>query len=435
MTTSERATAARAADDEPAAEPGLGRNSLALAVSALITGVLGLIYWALIGRTYPAREVGAAAAVITTATMLSAFGNLSFGALFERFIPIAGERLPILVRTGFGVGAVVGGLLAVGFVFIGPTDEMFDGALDRALFPVVVVAFSVFALLDHTAVGLRQATWAAQKNVAHAVIKSVMVIALAFTASRQAIVWTWVAPSVLLALVLAVVVMRRIRSQPAVIGPEVLPGRRELGTYLAGTYVLYVVGSLAPLMLPLIVVSELGAELNAYFAIAWSLVTAVVVLLTMLMGPYIAAAAADPAGAYVLTLRFIAIIGAVGLAGAAFLGIAGPTLLSLVGEGYRDFGGPVLQLAAVGLALALVGFAYSAVSRLRRRLRFAVAAQCVNAALMLGLGILWVDSDGLEGLGRAFVTAELVTATLVFVPLILALSSLRGTVTVGRHRR
>ena len=36
----------------------LERNSLALTVSAAVTGVLGLVYWALLGRLYPAREIG-----------------------------------------------------------------------------------------------------------------------------------------------------------------------------------------------------------------------------------------------------------------------------------------------------------------------------------------------------------------------------------------
>lgn len=433
MTTSEPAPTALGIDADRVEadrsdEPGLGRNSLALAISAAVTGLLGLVYWALIGRMYPAREVGAAAAIITTATMLSAFGNLSFGALFERFVPVAGRKLPALVRTGFVTGAVVGALLAVGFLWIGPTDSLFTGWLDRALFPVVVVSFSVFALLDHTAVGLRRGTWAAQKNISHAVIKCVLVLACAAVATRATIVWTWVGPAVVLSAVLGVVVIRRIRAEPALSGGQTLPPTKELGGYLAGTYLLYVVSALAPLLLPLIVVAHLGTELNAYFAIAWSLVTALVVLLTILMGPYIAAAAADSANAYRLTQRFLLIMGIVGGGGAAFLGLAGPALLSLVGPQYREFGGPLLQLAALGIVPALFGYAYSAISRLLGRLRYAVAAQCVNAALMLGLGVAWVDVDGLRGLAYAFITAEVTTALLVIIPLALAVRRVRQSV-------
>ena len=425
MTISETPRAAIHSETSRDDGPGLEQNSLALAVSALVTGVLGLVYWALIGRVYPAREVGAAAAIITTATMLSAFGNLSFGALFERFVPVAGHKLSALVRTGFVAGVVVSALLAVCFLCVGPADKLFTGTFDRVLFPVVVASFSVFALLDHTTVGLRRATWAAQKNIAHAVIKSVLVLAFSAITTRATIVWTWVGPAVVLSLVLGLVVIRRIRSESASAVDDSLPGRRELGTYLAGTYLLYVVGALAPLLLPLIVVAHLGTELNAYFAIAWSLVTALVVLLTILMGPYIAAAAADSANAYRLTQRFLLILGIIGVSGALFLALAGPLLLSLVGPQYRALGGPLLQFAAVGIVLALFGHAYSAISRLLGRLRYAVAAQCVNATLVLGLGIAWVDVDGLKGLAYAFITAELATTLLVIVPLIISIRRIR----------
>ena len=195
----------------PSAEGhSLERNSLALTVSALLTGVVGLVYWAILGRLYPAREVGAAAAVITTATMLSAFGNFGIGGLFERFLPLAGQRSKSLVGAGFAVGAVGGLLLGGGFLLLGPTSEMFLHPFEYWLFPVVVVVFSTFAMLDHTAVAFREAGWAAGKNVAHAIVKLVLAAALAFTASHLAIIWTWTVPALIAALVLGVMVARRL---------------------------------------------------------------------------------------------------------------------------------------------------------------------------------------------------------------------------------
>ena len=100
----------------------IARSSAALVVSGLGTAVLGLVYWVLAGRMYPASEVGAAAAVITTATMLSAFGNLGIGAYLERFLPIAGERSLTLPSRGLLIGASCGALLGCGFLIVGPTS-------------------------------------------------------------------------------------------------------------------------------------------------------------------------------------------------------------------------------------------------------------------------------------------------------------------------
>ncbi|MGG7102471.1 lipopolysaccharide biosynthesis protein [Rhodococcus sp. 24CO] len=405
----------------------LERNSLALTVSALLTGVVGLVYWAILGRLYPAREVGAAAAVITTATMLSAFGNFGIGGLFERFLPLAGQRSKSMVGAGFAVGAVGGLLLGGGFLLLGPTSEMFLHPFEYWLFPVVVVVFSTFAMLDHTAVAFREAGWAAGKNVAHAIVKLVLAAALAFTASHLAIIWTWTIPALIAALVLGVMVARRLRTPDHQSAPSQLPPRREIGNYLAGSYGIYVVSALAPLLLPLIVVSRMGADANAYFAISWSLVTAVLVLMTMLMGPYVAASASsDPTRLYGLTLRFFAILGAVALSGVLLFAVIAPVMLEIVGKPYAEQGTPLLRLAAIALIPATVVAAYTAVARVRRRLRLAVAVQICNAALILGLSLALIDEHGLVALGWAYIVAESVSAVILVVPLTRAVLAMRS---------
>lgn len=423
MTTADSAVATG-----ESSRPGksLERNSLALTLSAGVTGVLGLVYWAVLGRVYPAREVGAASAVITTATMLSAFGNLSLGALYERFLPLAGSRARSLVRGGFAVGSCCGALLGAGFLLWGPTDEMFDGWLQAATFPVIVAVFSAFALLDHTSVGLREAGWAATKNVAHAVVKLAAALALGFTASRLAIVWSWTIPAMIGAAVLGVAVARRLRG-PQFSGAEpMLPPRREIGSYLAGSYGIYVVGALAPLMLPLIVVSRLGADANAYFSISWSLVTAVLVLMTMLMGPYVAGAAAAPDDVVALTRRFFGVLAVVTAGGVVLFAGIGPVLLGFVGEDYAETGTPLLRLAAVALVPAVVGFAYNAVARVRRRLRLAITVQIANAVLILGLSLALIDDHGLAAMGWAYIAAETLSAVVLAVPLLRGVRALRA---------
>ncbi|MGW6692156.1 lipopolysaccharide biosynthesis protein [Rhodococcus sp. NPDC054953] len=408
------------------AGPGksLERNSLALTVSAALTGGLGLAYWAVLGRLYPASEVGAASAVITTATMLSAFGNLALGALFERFLPLAGTRAATLVRNGFAIGGCGGLLLGASFLVWGPTDEMFAHPLQAASFPLVVAVFSGFALLDHTAVGLREAGWAATKNVVHAAVKLVAAAALAFTASRVAIVWTWTVPALIGAAVLGVAVARRLRGPDLRDVPPALPPAREMGTYLAGSYGIYVVGALAPLMLPLIVVTRLGADANAHFAIAWSLVSAVLVLMTMLMGPYVSGVAADPDRVRELTRRFLLVLAAVTAGAVVLFAILGPVLLDVVGAEYAETGTPLLRLAAVAVLPASIAFAYTAIARVRRRLTLAITVQIGNAALILGLSVALIGDHGLAAMGLAYLVAESASAAVLAVPLLRALRSL-----------
>ncbi|MFM9376062.1 polysaccharide biosynthesis protein [Gordonia sp. VNK21] len=410
----------------PDADTAIARNSLALAVSAAGTAVLGLVYWVVMGRLYPAAEVGAAAAVITAATMLASFGNLGLGAYFERFLPVAGPARGRIVRRGLTAGAGAGLLLGSIFVLVGPVDEMFSGRTELLLFPLFVVALSLFAMLDHLAVGLHRADWAAGNNIGHAVAKLAGAALLAGLAGRLAITGSWILTAVLAGAVIAVPVARRVRAAGmSGAAGELLPPGREQARFLAANYGVFVVTALAPLILPMVVIARVGADQNAYFALVWSLMSAVLVLQTMLTGPYVAAVAARPDRFTALSARFGAILGGVSVLACLALILLGPVVLALAGRDYAENGGRVLQTAAAALPLAACGAAYTALCRIRRRLLPALAVQLISAGLMLSLTLLWIDDHGVIAAAWALLAAEGTAAVLVTTPLVRAWRSSR----------
>ena len=416
----------------------IARSSAALVVSGLGTAVLGLVYWVLAGRMYPASEVGAAAAVITTATMLSAFGNLGIGAYLERFLPIAGERSLTLPSRGLLIGASCGALLGCGFLIVGPTSEMFDGAAQMWMFPIVVVVLSSFAMLDHVSIAMGRADWSAQKNIVHAVAKLAAAATLALSADRLGLIGSWVVTAAIAAALLWWVARRELRLRAADLASTsmALPAWRTQRRFLAGNYGVYVAGAITPLILPPVVIARVGADQNAYFSIVWSLVSAVLVLLTMLLGPYVAAMSADdaarPANSPVLpnspvspnvqvalrrTRQFVAILVGGAMVAALVLIVIGPVFLRLAGPDYAAHGTVLLRLGATALPLAAVGLAYVGICRVRCRLGPALAVQVISAVTMLSLTAAWIGDHGLIAAGWAMIIAEGTAALLVAVPL------------------
>lgn len=382
----------------------LARGSLALTVSAAATASIGLVYWIVVGRLYPASEVGSAAAVITAATMLAGFANLGFGSYFERFLPVAGARRSRQVAGCLMIAAVFGLVLGTVFVFVGPTEEMFANTTQRVIFPLFVVILSAFALLDHVTIGMHRAHWGAGKNIAHSVLKLICAVIASFFIGRTGIAGTWVGAALLTALVVGYFAVRAMRAQPA--PGDDLPPLGERVAFTAGNYGIFVVGALTPLMLPMLVIAAVGADHSAYFSISWSLLTAVLVLLTMLTGPYVSAASVPGADVRALTVRFGAIL--FGIAGVACVGLllAGPVVLRLAGPDYARYGGPVLRVAACALPLAAVGYAYTAMCRVRRRVRSALVVQIITATLLISLTAWLLPHRGLVAAGWAMLIAE-----------------------------
>ena len=393
-------------------------DALALTASTAITALLGLAYWTIAARGFPIAEVGRASAIVSAATALATVSNLSLGGMYERFLPVTGrDTRHYLVRGGL---ATAGLALLLGSVFllVGPSRRLFVHDWEWIGFPFLVLTLAQFALLDNTLVGLRRARWAAGKNIVHAVVKLALVAAALVLAmvGGESLVLAWAVPAAVLVLLYLPFVRRVCGSEPVQTLEPVLPPRRELWSFFGSSVGIMVVAALAPLVIPLIVVDWLGPELNACFTMAWTLFSALALLLGTVVGPYIAQASAPGADVRRLTARFAAILVALAVAGAVFLWFGAPLLLGLLGERYAVETESLVRLMALSLPLSLVGMLYAGVARVARRLRLAMAMQVLTAVVAVTGTALTIDRFGLDAIGYSYLVIEAVTTVILLVP-------------------
>ncbi|WP_200936645.1 lipopolysaccharide biosynthesis protein [Rhodococcus sp. Leaf278] len=413
------------ADPNPESGPGskasdrnLALNSLALMLSTAITGALGLLFWAAAGRLYPVAEVGSASAVITSAVMLSTLSNLSLGSMYERFLPISGRLAKSFIVRGYITVTAFAFVLGGGFLLVAPVDEMFTNTAEIVTFPFFVAVLAVFALQDQTSSGLGVARWAAAKNIFHAVVKFVMLLALFATERSTSIISAWAVPAIVASIFVLRAIMKNVRTEQRYAGKPDLPPQREMWAYFGSAYGITALGSLAPLLVPMIVVATLGAEQNAYFSLTWSIVSALYILISVLIGPYVAEVAAHPQQFHRLTKRFMTLVCIVAVGGSIFLAFIAPFGLGLIGQGYRDQGTIIVQLAALTIPLSVVGSLYDGLARVRRRMRLAVIVQVVATSIIIGGSIGLSSSMGIAAVGWAYLAAEAFGALVLIVPLI-----------------
>ncbi|MBV9354703.1 MAG: hypothetical protein JO023_04160, partial [Chloroflexi bacterium] len=125
-------------------------NAGALAASRAIAAVLGLGYWSVATRLFPAAAVGFAATSISAMTLLGTAGMLGIGSLLLGELP----RQPGRERPLIGVGLLAAGLggLALGTIFIGLASRL---SADLTPLASSVLSGTVFALgVGLTAMGL-----------------------------------------------------------------------------------------------------------------------------------------------------------------------------------------------------------------------------------------------------------------------------------------
>lgn len=404
---------------------GLGIDIVAVMTSSAATGVLGFVFWTVAARGYDTAEVGRASAIISSATLIAILANFSLGSLYERFLPLAGVRTQRLVREGTAFVACAAVLFGVIFIGVGPRAQLFPNPLEMLLFPLFVAVLAIYALQDQILIGLSRARTIAIKNISQSTVKLIVITALIPLATGAAIVWSWVLPAAAITAIIAVVIIRR--ETGARTGTPNLPARRELFTFFASSYAINAINVIVPLVVPLIVVAQLGTEMNAYFSMCWLVVNTLGALIVATSAPFIAAASTPGADVRACTKRFVLLCGGSAVAGCVTLILLAPFILGILGPRYAENGTTLIRIMALVLPAVALTTIYTALARLQRTLRLAVISQVLLGVLVVVGVILTTPRWGINAVGYTYLTGELLITLVVLLPTVVLLRKVAVT--------
>ncbi|MCM1975022.1 lipopolysaccharide biosynthesis protein [Streptomyces sp. G1] len=408
-----RARLAAALPREP-----LLRNGHLLAVSSLVSTVLGAVFWVFATHWYDARTVGLNYATVSAATLLSTIGQLNLSDFLVRFLPAAGRHTRRLVLACYAAGIGFSVLAAVAFLALVPVVAP---RLDFLLDPVTAVFFvtytagyAVFVLQDGALTGVRSPGWVVNENLIFAVVKIVLLAAGAALALFAGILISWAGALVVALLVANWFLLRRAVPRHEKEAPDAERPPRLVG-YAVADYAGSLFRMAAYSLMPLLVLNAMGAEYSAYFLIAWAVGCIPYMLVANMGSSLIVESARDPRQLNPHTVRVLRHSALAMAAAAALIIVVAPTLLSFFGPEYERHGTTLLRLLALSaLPNTLVSLAVD-VARVRRRLRLIVGIQLTLCALVLGLSQVLLPRLGLAGAGVAWLTAECLLALYLVV--------------------
>lgn len=408
------------------------RNSSALVLNTVATGLLGLAFWFLAARAYRPADLGLGSALISAMHLLSAVVGINITGTLSRFLPRSGARTGRLVVLAYAVSSAVVAVLATGFVLTaGSWGDAFALLRDpwAALwFVAAAVAANVFAVQDGVLVGLRGAGWVALENTVFGVAKLVLLVAVAGTFPTSGVFLAWVVPMALLCLPVNSLLFRRVvpRHAAATADRADPPGAREIGRFLAGDFLGALFGFGAIYLVPVVVGTVLAPASFAAFYVAW-MIAAVLALVSSNLAQTLTVEGVFDAGTLVGYARSALVRSVVLLGGAAVVvAVAAPWGLSLLGEGY-GLAAPLLRLLALAAIARAVLEVWLGVLRAQGRSRAIARWQTVSGvavvgAVVVGLrlddGRLGLDVDPVTAVGILVLVAQAAVALAVLPPLV-----------------
>jgi O-antigen/teichoic acid export membrane protein len=268
----------------------------------------------------------------------------------------------------------------------------------------------VFFLQDGVLIGLRSAQWVPLENSLYSVFKLILLLALAASLPGAGLFLAWNAPVGLAVALVNVLIFGRLIPGQRKQRSDLLPDRRRVLSVAVGNYggTLFSIAGLT--LLPILVTDRTSATQTAYFYVPWMIAAGLqLIALNMMMSLTVEGALDEPQlrglfrKAFLHTSRLV-------LPLALALALGAPWVLRAFGSHYAHAGAPLLRLLAAGmLPNVLVALAIG-VARVQHRGMTVLGIEGARAVLVIGLSIVLLPSVGIEGVGIAWLVAQLAVA-------------------------
>lgn len=408
----------------------LFRNAYALVVSGVLGTLLGLGFWALAARYYPAAEIGRASSAISAMTLLAALFQLNLNNGLMRFLPDAGRYARALLLRAYGittltttVGAVVVVLAFSGNSFLKDLGE--DTLGFSILFVVSVPLWSLFVMQDAALIGLRASVYVPGKNVVFSVAKIGLLVVLT-SWPAGGLLAAWILPAILLIFPVNWLILTRLLP-PKVAEEATVTRWSQVRHYLAADYSGSFLETLTAAVVPLLVTWRLGLVDGAYFYTSWMVLVGIELVLNSIGSSLTVEGAHDRGellrlrnSAAKLTAVFVALAVSVGL-------LAAPLLLGVIGHQYAQHGTELFRLLLLAVPFRALVVLHLSAARVERRGRTILFYQGTFALLMFVGCWYGLPRLGINAVGWAFLGSQVLLAAAV------AAERVRRSAAVTRH--
>ncbi len=378
-----------------------------------LTAGLGFVFWALAARAYPPAELGLASAAISSALFIATVSLLGLPYALVRFAPSAVGGLAVVTSTIASVVTLVSAI--AGIIFMAGIHTWAPSL--GALAPIPLLALAVITLaaatgastvLVYASVSARDTRPALAGGVVQGVVKSALVLgfAIVFSHAGFAVVLAW-----LLGTLAAVSVqLWLLRAQIARRVDLQLLRRATFLRYSAGNWAGDLAWTAPGLLFPLVVVTLLGAEANAYFFVAWAIAALLVGIPTAVASSLLAEGSHADGETDEHLRRAVRFTLPLVLMAIAVCFVGAPMLLGLFGVRYASEGVDTLRLLSLAAMPLSLNLLYLTVARVEHNIRriVAVAAVTGGGAMILGVGL--IPALGETGIALGYLIAHCLVA-------------------------
>ena len=392
------------------------RNTIYIMGTNVVTASFGYLFWIVAAHTYSTYDVGLASALISAMFLASTLATLGMDATLVQTLPRreAGHAWSLTLNAGFATGILAGLLTGVIMVVALPLFSHQFVIVGHSVgyafaFVAGVPLMTVSVLLDQAFVAERAANNMLVRNAAVASLKIPLLllpVVLLTQVGALDILLSWVVAMAVVLIGGLLLLVPRLGRAYCLAARGIVGQVRSMFSSLVGHHFINLGGQLSQYVLPLFVIVRLSPTDNAYFYTTGK-VGSFFFMVSSAVAVSLFAEGSHAADDLPRKVRSTAVISGMVLGPAmlvCFLG--GGYLLLLFGPGYAQHGLTLLRIYAASAVPDAITNIYVSVLRVQRRLRFAALLNLSMVALTLALAWIWLPVLGIEGVGWAWLIAQ-----------------------------
>ncbi len=401
----------------------LYNNAFYLMLNTASTSAMGFVFWFMMARYFSSSDVGIGSALNSASGLVATFAGLGLGFGLVRFVPELKEGAVRLLNSAFtlaGVAALTGALIyllgvkrwAPALIFL------YNNYWLAGFFVLFTMSLVLSDLIDQSFVAARTSSLVFWKNLLSSLIRLPLPI-LVFASLQGFGIFAGVGTALLLAILVALFLF--LPHAYSGYFPRPAWDRGMLKQVLPFSFTNYLSGLLNNIptyIYPLMILNVLGSEQSAYFYMAWMIAIVLRIIPGSLAQSLFAEGSYNPGrlgGGDGLRALFMALILTIPAAG--IIALLGSWVLHFFGPAYAQNGTGVLRILALSIIPFCVNRFFMTVNQIKRKVPIIIGQSAFLAVISIGLGYYLLCKIGIEGIGIAYVIAQLSWAVIVFRPL------------------
>ncbi len=408
----------------------LYRNAFYLAADYLALPATGFVFWMIAARFYHAEDVGLASATIAAMGLLAILSALGLNFGLIRFLPRSAKDANYMVNTSLtmaGLASIVsGGIFLAGLSSWSPTLIFLrQNAIYLAAFLVFTVCSTLATMVDSTCIAHRRAGFSLARGLIFGLSRLPLAVLLAAFFHSFGIFASWGVCQAVSIAISALFFLPRI--QPGyrpfpTISKSILS---EMAHFSFTNYLVNLFWSLPNFVLPIMVLNILGAELNAYFYIAWSIGNLLGVIPLSISMSLFAEGSYDEQRLYADTWRSLKLTFLIIIPSVILIVIIADKLLLLFGSSYSHSGTTLLRILTLSALPIAINYIYIGKKRVEKKMAVLIKLSVFIAIATLTLSYLLLPRMGIDGAGVAWLGSQGVVALWIVTSFLLRRPAVR----------